>query len=95
MNALTSATLLASTSISAPIGDDAELLAACASFAEAEAATYAVPDEDDAGHKVAMDRYHADYDAISNTRPKTLAGLKAKAAVIRGGLLMMDVDEQD
>ena len=95
MNALTGATLLASTSISTPIGDDTELLVACASCAEAETAMDAVPDTDNVAHGVAMDRYHDIYDAVSNTRPKTLAGLKAKAALVRSGLLMMDVDEQD
>ena len=90
MNALSPATLLASSSLSS-FADDTELLSACATFSEVEARLYrptgTVPDEE---HVAALDRYHDAYHQVDVLRPTTLAGLQAKARVVASGLQMQE-----
>ena len=75
---------------------DAELLAACLAFEAEEATLYGLPDEaPDDVHRAALDRYHDAYAAVDDIQARTLAGLQAKARVVRSGLLMMDVDEDN
>ena len=75
---------------------DAALLAACATFSGAERALLTAPAEiPEAKHAALLDSYNEAYQVVSPLRPYTLEGLKAKALVVRSGLLMMDVDERD
>ena len=75
---------------------DAALIIACLAFEAAETALYGLPDgAPDNLHLAALDRYHDAYAAADAIRPVTLAGLQAKARVVKSGLLMMDVDEEN
>ena len=42
-----------------------------------------------------MDRYHDAYAAVDDIQARTLVGLQPKARVVRSGLLMIDVDEDN
>jgi hypothetical protein len=69
---------------------DAALIAACATFFEAEKAMYALPDKSpDEEHTAALDRYHEAYGAVEDIRPSSLVGLKAKTRVMMSGFEMM------
>ncbi len=81
MNALTSATLLASTSISTPIGDDAELVRMCDAHAGKIAAVNSGNKPDEHSDWKA---YFASVDFINDTKATTLAGLLAKARAAKG-----------
>ncbi len=80
MNAFTSTALLATTNLSTPAGDDAELIRVCAEHAH----NLAVYNNDgDPGPMDApdplWDRYEATRNAISEAKPSTLEGMLAKA----------------
>ena len=96
MNALSPAKLLATTSISTPVVDDAELLTAFSTFLEAEAALYRLGiDAADDVHRAAMDRYHDAYQAVDEITAHTLVGLQAKARVVKSGLKMQEGNDED
>ena len=92
MNALTSATLLATTSISTPAGGDAELIRMC----DAHAARLAAANDDGPDNDAADLAYRASVDFINDTKATTLAGLlaKARAAKAEAAAFYSDSDEE-
>lgn len=67
--------------VTAPTDADTELLRLYAEFHRQQAATRAVPRNDDVGHHAAMEARWNTAGIIRDTFPRTLDGFKAKAAV--------------